>query len=165
MKICTVLRIGQVYYRSERTNICTMSFFTFKNIFRICFVIWYEFFSTYLVINNVSKRNLFFSHHKMVNVKYCKVQISNELSFFLFPKIIYYAYTGLLLVLLKEGQVYPVPPSPLPQPACHPLILLSVVRLDSYFPRFNVCFGCYQGLKWGWGGGEGECVLISGVLI
>ena len=31
MKICTVLRIGQVYYRSERTSYCTISFFTLKN--------------------------------------------------------------------------------------------------------------------------------------
>ena len=49
LKICTVLRIGQVYYRSERTSYCTISFFTFKNIFRICFVIWYELFLYYLV--------------------------------------------------------------------------------------------------------------------
>ena len=78
----------------------------------------------------------------------------------------YYAYTGLLLVLLKEGQVYPVPPSILTQPTCRPLFLISIVRLDSDCPRFKVCFVCYQGLEWvGWGVGEGDCVLIAGVLI
>ena len=62
--------------------------------------------------------------------------------------------------------MYPVPPSLLPQPTCCPLIMLSIVRLASDFQWFNVCFGCYQGLEWGgWGGGEGECVLIAGVLI
>ena len=80
--------------------------------------------------------------------------------------MIYYAYTGLLLVLLKKGQVYPVPPSLLPQLACRPLILISIVTLASDFPRFNVFVGWYQGLEWGeWGGGKGECVLISGVLV
>ena len=74
------------------------------------------------------------------------------------PKIIYYAYTGLLLVLLKEGKVYPVPTSLLPQPTCRPLILLSIARLASYCPRFRVCFGCYQGLEWG-GGVEGKGIV------
>ena len=32
--------------------------------------------------------NLYFSYHKMVNVKYCKVQISNELSWFNHSSII-----------------------------------------------------------------------------
>ena len=64
------------------------------------------------------------------------------------------------MILIKEGQVYPVPPSLLPQPACRPLILLSIVRLASDFLRFNVCFGCYKGLEWGGVGwrGRGLCI-------
>ena len=81
-EICTLLRIGQVYYWSKSTSYCTISFFTFRYVFRICLVIWYDLFPTYLVENNFSKMNLFFFYHKMVNVKYCKVQISNELSCF-----------------------------------------------------------------------------------
>ena len=53
---------------------------------------------------------------------------------FFFSKINYYAYTGLLLVLLKEGQVYPVPPLLLPLPACGPLFLHYIVDEVSYFP-------------------------------
>ena len=66
--------------------------------------------------------------------------------FFFFPKMFYYAYTGLLLVLLKEVQVYPVPPSFPPQLACCPLILLSIVHLASDFPQV-----------------QGVCWLVSGV--
>ena len=51
LKICTFLRIGQVYYRSKRTSYYTVSFFTFKIIFRICFVIQYELFLYYLVFS------------------------------------------------------------------------------------------------------------------
>ena len=40
--MCTLLRIGQVNYRSKSTSYCTISFFLFKYIFRIYLVIWYE---------------------------------------------------------------------------------------------------------------------------
>ena len=62
--------------------IAPFRFLRSKIFFRICFVIWYELFPTYLVEKIFSKKNLFFSNHKMLNVKYCKVQISNELSSF-----------------------------------------------------------------------------------
>ena len=45
--------------------------------------------------------NLFFSYHKMVNVKYCKVQISNELSCINHSFII----LSQLLTMPKQGKI------------------------------------------------------------
>ena len=77
-------------------------------------------------INQLRVDEIYYSRNLEIDESNCTRQ--DDLQFyFIIPKIIYYAYTGLLLVLLKEVQVYPVPPSLLLKPACRPLILLYFV--------------------------------------
>ena len=60
-------------------------------------------------INQLRVDEIYYSRNLEIDESNCTRQ--DDLQFyFIFPKIIYYAYTGLLLVLLKEVQVYPVPP-------------------------------------------------------
>ena len=102
--------------------------------------------------------------HYILPIRLCKLIIQNVLYIFFFPKIIYYAYTGLLLVLLKEGQVYPVRRSLLPQPACGPLILLFIVGLASDFPPVQGVCWLVSGVGLGCVGWRGRGVCIDSLV-
>ena len=81
-KICTLLIFYEElvkFFIGPKVLVIGPFHFLRSNIYFRLIIIWYELYSNYLVLNE-SKMSLCFSSYKMVFLKYCRVQISNELS-------------------------------------------------------------------------------------